>query len=265
MKIGLLSFLLLSSALMASQPRGHEGNIYQTGTGTITHDGDFMDFTLNFESACFDDQIEASNRVIANVATIQTWLSTDKTMHRGGNISFSLQPISTWRKEANGYGEDHCAGTYYASQTLVISVFKVNCNHGLNDDAVQEFYGQLQQKIWPFMYTHDDNKAYTSATITTIEKGLLEATADGMRVAAKAKAYSKAESDFLAFLGSNFQGTWFLHSADFREPGHTASLKIEIDSHNGAGAYGDTPIPATLKLKPVSISATGNFHFVYNH
>lgn len=263
----LFPILLISSSLSAYTPREHEGNVYQTGTGDVYHDGDYIQFSINFEAACFADRLGAKNSIVQNVASFEDWLKQEKITHDGGAIIYEIDPLNEWYKEGNGYSPSPCDGTYYANQNLTVTLNKSDADVSLINNSVQSFYSELQQKTWPLNYSLDDTKARVATSITNIVKGVYEATADQLRIAAKAKARAKAEGDFLAFLGPNFQGTWYLRSADFRENNYGYALKVGVESANPPlpPSLGDTPIPARLKLKPLHVSATGNFHYVYTY
>lgn len=248
-----------------------EGNAYHSGTGKVLHDGDFIEFSLNFEASCYDTRTAALNQVVNNVATFTDWLNSEKANYESEAITHEADPINVWRKGNNHY-DNECAGKYFASQSLVLTLNKANEASALHADLIQDFYQELQLVVWPLnLANNEPEQARISTTISDVQKGVYESTADDLRIAAKAKARNKATNDFLAFLGPDYQGTWWLHSADFREQSYSGLLKTSVERYADSAVApllpgsGEPPIPASLKLKPLSLSVTGNFHFIYTY
>ncbi len=266
-RITLISLFMAATSLLASTPRGEfEGTAFHSGTGKVSHDGDFIEFSLRFEAACFDERTEAWNQVVNNVSTFSQWVDFAKADALTRALRYDAEPVNIYRKDANHYDSDGCEGKYFASQVITLVLDKSDEEVALNPDVIQNFYAELQKLLWPLNQPGNEaNHNRLSAIISDVEKGIYENTADALRIAGKAKAQTKATQDFLAFLGPNYQGVWHLQSVDFRERDYSGSYKVALESAIPASAPDASPLPATLKLKPLYFSVTGNFTFVYNY
>lgn len=276
LKISLLSLLLASNAMFANPQIKAVGDhydvadAYHSGTGKVYHDGDFIEFTLSFDSSCYADRAEAWNHVANNVATFSEWLNLERANYETDALVHDIEPITIWRRDAHSYDVDGCGNTYTASQIVKLKLNRNAEASALNVDSIQAFYADLQAVVWPLNQESlgDLNSRY-STTISNIEKGLYEETADSLRVLAKNLAREKATKDFLSTLGEDFSRGWYLISADYREQDHSNYYRSNVEIYPGAalppvpGVPG-IPVESSLKLKPLSISVFGNFHYVYD-
>lgn len=269
----LLPMLLLSTSLLATGALDHNddhlGSASHSGTGKVNHDGDFIEFTINFDAACYAARESSWDYVSQNISSFLQWLDEERYA-TGEDLSYSVEPINLWRND-NIYGSDPCNGTYYATQSVKLTYNKAVGAASLYADAIQDFYSRLQSAVWPLSHIEvGDVPARVTTNIINIEKGLYEETADNLRIAAKAKAQDKATQDFLAFLGADYQGVWYLQSVDFRERDYSLNYRTSVEAYpapavpGGVGGGGGLPAPALLKLKPITISLTGDFHFVFD-
>lgn len=266
----LLPILLASTSVFANLALDHHddddhlGSAHHSGTGKVYHDGDFIEFSLSFDAACYSDRSNSWNNVTNNVASFIEWLNSERDQ-LGEVVSYDVDPINVWRSD-NSYAIDGCNGTHYAAQSIKVTLYKAEGNSSLHTDLVQDFYGRLQEAVWPLSYTEEGElPSRVSTTITGIEKGLYEETADALRITAKGIARSKATQDFLSFLGEDYHGTWYLQSVDFREHDFSPVYRSSVEAYPAVPpAPGGFPAPALLKLKPLSLSVTGNFHFVFD-
>lgn len=271
MKQVLISMLFLSASLLANAPLHHDGarlgDAYHNGSGKVFHDGDFIEFGLAFTADCYADQAHAWDNVARNASTFLEWLDAELN-NNGENIEWNVEPLNVWH-ESNYYGnnEDACDNTFKASQEIKVFLKKAEGTKTLHGDAIQAFYARLQTAIWPLNHVDVGHElSHVITKIESIEKGIYEETADDLRIAAKIKAQAKATKDFLAFLGADYKGTWWLQSVDFREGNHASYYKESLDVVAAPGAIGGGPVfqPAQLKLKPLSLLVSGNFHFVFD-
>jgi hypothetical protein len=259
MKKLVILVLLLATSIFATSER--LGSAYHTGTGKIHHDGDFIEFSLSFDASCFADRTTAWNYVTGNVSTFLNWL--DEQELDGEILDYTIDPISIY---GNGpYIPDPCSGTFNAQQWVKVSLTKAEGAIALHNVSIQNFYGELQQAIWPLNLSEENEyPSRVTTTVNSIEKGIFEDTADSLRIAAKAKAREKATTDFLAFLGEDYLGGWYLQTVDFRE-GSPNYYRTSVDAipAPALGAGDAAPTEALLKLTPLSITITGVFHFVF--
>jgi hypothetical protein len=261
-----LFLLLVSATSIAHRDDNDFGNAYHNGKAEVYHDGDYVEFSIQFESRCLNDRLNAWNYVANNVETFSNWLNNERINYQGGSFNYVVEPLNIWQKNKDHYSydaEDSCADTYYARQTLKITVHKSEGIVALSGDAIQSFYNQIQRQVWALNTNNNVN-----TTVTNIEKGIYEQTADELRRLAKAKALDKAKKDFLFFLGADYEGTWYLQSVDFREGSHNyAELRSSVDSIAPvvfpAPPGVEEPAFSVLKLEPLTFNVSGQFHFVY--
>ncbi len=266
-KIALLSMLLCLN-VFAGQVKidGHLGTAYHRNTGTVQHDGDFVDFYLSFDASCYADRGSAYNHVAENVNSFLSWINLEREASIFGALEYDADPINIWRRDTNYYDIDACNGKFYASQAIKLTLHKAAGVNALQSDFIQSFYSELQETIWNLNHIESgDVPSVVSTNISSIEKGIYEETADYLRTSAKAIAQAKATNDFLAFLGPNYWGAWYLQTVDFRETDYS-NLKVAVDNYAVPGEIGGSgaPVPAILKLKPLSVSLTGNFVFIFD-
>lgn len=262
-RIAFFSMLLMSMGIFADHHSGDRfGSAHHSGTGKVYHDGDFIEFSLSFDAECYAERANSWNYVATNVTTFLDWLNQERA-NQAEFIEYVVEPINVWRRDANNFGDDACSGTYFASQHVKLVLNKPEAASALYADSIQAFYGRLQEAIWPLSLNNGGElPSSVSTTITGIEKGIYEETADDLRINAKAIAQTKATKDFLSFLGDGYDGTWYLESVDFRERDYSGYYKESVDSVAAAPMPpGGSPAPALLKLKPLKLSVTGNFLF----
>lgn len=265
-RISILSIMLASSALFADQSIMAVGDHYDTGEAyhvgltKVTHDGDYVEFLVSFGASCYANQDDALNNITANVTSFVAWLNEERVARNEGVISHYSYPINVWQLDNSIYDASGCGGTYQGTQTIKIIVNRPAYAAALETGLIQDFYNELHGVIAPYNTKTHDALFYNSAQIISVQKGLYEDTVDNLRIAAKIRAQERATKDFLATLGDDYNGQWYLIGADYREQHNAPYLGI------GAGAAAlPYPIPtAYLDLGPIELNVSGSFHFVYD-
>lgn len=166
MKKILLPLLMLSTSIFANNALHHSdhlGSANHSGTGKVYHDGDYIEFNLSFEAACYADRTNSWDYVAQNVATFLDWANLE--VDQGSNLTWDVEPLNLWRNEQY-YTGDSCSGTYTASQSIKLVLNKSEGTHSLHVDAIQDFYQRLQTAIWPL--SQNESGELPSRVATTI-------------------------------------------------------------------------------------------------
>jgi hypothetical protein len=263
MRIAIVS-LFLFSCIAFSHPEDI-GTATYDNIARVEHDGDFIEFSLELSSRCYQGPQEARNRVVQNVDIITQWL-TETSANDDAILDYSVDLISVGRYFDRGYPTDdgwHCPGHYFAQQSIKITLHKVDGALSLDEDVILNFFNGLQIATGQLNYNEAENSG-AEAKIVSIYKGISEETGEILRLAAKEKAKQKATRDFLAFLGSDYSGYWYLHSIRINDVDHGQYyMPVPFGGQIGnAPIFGPGgPILSTIKLDPVVISVTGTFVF----
>jgi hypothetical protein len=240
----------------------HHGSAWYSGAGKVYHDGDYIEFSIDFTSKCFADRDQPWSEVNNNVATFVEWANIERT-DLNTNIEYSIGPIKSGQEDS--YGDDECDGSYYVTQNIKLTLKKTEGSEAIDHTSLEDFYARLQAVVWPLQAVHAGERVATTFTnISTITKGVYESTVNALRRQAQSLARDRAIEDFRYFLGENYTGNWYLQSADYRE---YIFDRFPISGGGMASpSYkeGSLPVPATLKLDPLSIDVIGNFHFVFD-
>lgn len=264
LRISLISLLIASSSLFAHYhfERDIIGTAMHHGQASVTHDGDFVDFALEFSAACYDQQEDARRAVIANVDRLLVWLNTTVISY-DANLDHHVDLIYVWRNE-NSYGEytDLCKNKHYARQNVSIRVNRLPEINALNDEMIQNIFEDLQGVIALANYTNaDDVNSWVGGQIASVQKGIFAETAEVLRIQAKAKAQARATRDFLAFLGPNYTSWWRLQSVDFTASNPYGLFIPQVVEPRIGGNIADGISYSVIRLEPITVSVDGNFVF----
>lgn len=270
LRISVLSTLLISSIAFAHHHDRHErvGSAIHTGTGEVWHNGDYVEFTLDFSASCLERSVDARTAVVGNVAVFESWLHELRTTVGYGEIDYNIGLINIgrnndWDAEEN----DPCYNRYDARQYVEVRLSRLTTDEDLSDDVVQNFFNEIQLAVGPLNSEGvDDNPNATIAgRVTSVDKGIWEETNDNLRIAAKAKARAQATRDFLAFLGPDYPGAWHLHSVDFSDNRYSGGgLSTGVAMEAPGGQSGEGPALSVLKLRPLSVDVEGEFLFHFD-
>jgi hypothetical protein len=266
LKIAFLSMLLASTAGLADSWENYIGNAYHGGEGKVYHDGDFVEFGLEFESKCFDNHTDSWNHVTTNVNAVLSWLDQERISLSSGILDHQVETINSWRRDNENYATNNdCAGKYFTSQSVKIKLHKAD-GSSLSNDYIQAFHEQLESLVWSLNRNHNNNAlAQVNTKVNNIQKGIYDETADQIRRDAKALALKKATEDFKYFLGAEYRGRWYLQSVDFREGNDFSNNRLYVSAAiPPVYELGSTHVPSVLKLEPLSFSVNGTFHFIYD-
>ena len=254
--------LLLASFATHAHLEDRVGIATYRGQTNVTHDGDFIDFTLEFRAECYDEGALARNRVIGNLAAFTDWLTSARASYVA-DIDYSVDLINVWRNSSYG-AEEPCSGNYSARQEVRIKLKRIESEQALDSDLINKVFNELQIMLGSLNHTDDDNvQWYSESKITSISKGVFEDTAEQLYRAAKAKAERKVTRDFQAFLGADYQGWWHLHSVELSDLDYGQTY-IPLSF---GGPIGNLPMPSdeenlsTIKLAPIKVSVDGIFVF----
>jgi hypothetical protein len=256
-------FVFFLSSIVLAHPEHEFASVTYRGSSEVTHEGDYVDFTINLSASCYVEQQDARNRVIDSLSIFKKWLDEIPEV----NYIINLINIS----ESNRNYNSSCDGGYSASQEIKVTLNKRADDKALDKNTLEKFFNDLQTVIGPMnFFEHRQRQARFEIRITAIAKGVYEETIDYLTLAAKAKAQQKATREFLAFLGSDYKGQWHLHAAEFND--FNANY-VYIDLPFIAGSQvGNIPLPppgptndnlSTIELRAIKLHIEANFVFYF--
>lgn len=260
LRLSILFMLMLSAITYAHEGHDQVGTATHRGSAAVLHDGDYIDFSLNFEAACYQNQHDPRARVIENVNGFVQWLGQARSAY-AGVIDYRVGLINVSRRDnpyIGGPGEG-CVNKYDAQQSVTVTLNRSEGEAFLDSEIIQGFFNDLQIAISPLNFTDDsETDAYVTTKISSVQKGVWEETSELLRINAKLKAKAKATRDFLAILREDYQGWWHLHSVDFGSRNYSDVLPVAIAEGGQGGGYADLSV---LRLEPIRFEVEGNFIF----
>lgn len=273
--------LLVAMSLLATSALTNEyGKVRLPGEATIKHDGDYIIYDLKFDSTCYTEEQDSITGVSNSVFSFVAWLDSRAANYSNGSIDYWVNLISTVRDEnpyiSSYYYSDEddrianpCYQKYSTAQTISIQVNRAADSPSVTNDMVQGLYNEIYQYLWPLNHgAETESNAWSSAKITRVHKGVHEETLEWMKEQAYGYATHLATARFLAVLGKNYGGQWFLNGADFTDERYVDSRSHEIADAITlpiAGAPIPPAIPAAppaiINLEPLKYSVEGVFEF----
>lgn len=253
-------FGLLIASTMALAHHNHEVSAIHVAQGNVEHPGDAADFLLRFEASCHTDASTARRDVIAQVARMGVWLNEAKAQNINSVMDWSIDLISVWQQPYLTYDNNNCAGKYSAQQDIKISLKKMADKYSLDSSEIKSFFEELQRQLALLDSIGNNSDGMCSSKIISVEKSVLEETAILLRIAAKAQARETAKREFLAGLGPDYRGYWYIYSEDFSENHYGRMERAALSSFEGGNQPGG-PAMSEIKLPSVSLSVQGSFHF----
>lgn len=282
--------LLVSSAsiLMAEESINHHrhdrdhGSIKISSKGTVKHNGDYAVYNIKFNATCYTDREQAAANVVEQVTDFTTWLDERATGYDNASVDYTVDLINVYKDNNPYYYSPYsrsreekpnpCYEKYTVNQTMKVKVSKSLNEDYIDSDLVQEFYSELYSYLYTFNYTlaEEGYSSVSTANIYNVEKGIFDSTLRDMRANAYALARENAVNDFLAVLGNDYTGSWYLHKADFTNARYARSTNYSFtDEAHVVGAPVSAPefdsAPAVVKLDRLSFSVEGVFEFGFTH
>jgi hypothetical protein len=264
MRFAIILLVLLSNFAFSKQTELAGATYFSSSRAKVKHDGDFIEFFLQSSSVCQEKVQEARSLVIGNTDALAQWVNE---MRAGYNLDYSVELIDVGRHTdgynygINSYG---CPGMYFASQQVKITLNKNESDQALKEDLINNFFNELQTSTGKLNSDHLSYEYPTETKILLVQKGIFEKTAELLQLAAKEKAKQKATRDFLAFLGPDYVGSWYLQSVEMSD--HDDQFLSMAPS---GGQYGNKALPegeavlSTIKLEPITVSVAGSFRFYF--
>jgi len=236
MKRSMVVFVFFLSSIVLAHPEHEFASVTYRGSSEVTHEGDYVDFTINLSASCYVEQQDARNRVIDSLSIFKKWLDEIPEV----NYIINLINIS----ESNRNYNSSCDGGYSASQEIKVTLNKRADDKALDKNTLEKFFNDLQTVIGPMNFFEHRQR--------------------------QARAQQKATREFLAFLGSDYKGQWHLHAAEFND--FNANY-VYIDLPFIAGSQvGNIPLPppgptndnlSTIELRAIKLHIEANFVFYF--
>lgn len=289
-----MKFLSLLSIMMSTLLMAHNhdtmGDATHRGYGEIFHDGDYVNFNVEFNASCYFSAADARNRVVEQVRIFEDWLRGNEAS--SGDIVYHIGLINISEGYSGGYNvipvpppytgapmlppdiamppsflnNVKCSQGHYASQRVMVTFNRLATARHLDNELVQGFFNELQIAIASLnLREPHDRYASFKTEINSVEKGIWQTTATQIRIAAKALAQAQATEDFLSCLGAEYRGVWHLHSVNFSDRYYSGGLASDVAMAPMPGSQmGEGPALSILKLTPIRFAVEGSFVFHFS-
>lgn len=282
MKIIGRGLVIAMSILAASTFATDFGRVRLPGDATVKHDGDYVVYSINFDSSCYTEEQDAITEVSNGVAGFASWLDNLILDFNSGTVEYWAD-LQTTSRDSNRYvyhyyGDDNrienpCYEKYSTHQSLSVRVTKLDDVVAISRGVVQGIYDQLFRFLWPYNHRGIEAHSWASAKVTGVEKGVNDETLERMKERAYANARSVATARFLATLGGDYVGQWYFANADFTDERYISYRHKSLASDAAimppaAGPVGPIPEPpisqTVINLEPLEYSVDGVFEFGFS-